>query len=98
MELPVGKKQGRVFWQAHVDACASYPGSMAAYCKENGLGKSRFIYYRHKFLAEKSKFAEVKARDERKPLVTPLARESSAFQQRLPDPKWVATLIRELSR
>ena len=96
MDLPVGKKQSKEFWKAHIDACASYPGSMAAYCEENGLSKPRFTYHRQKYLGEKSKFAEVKAVE--RSVGAPASREPVTSQHKLPDPKWVAALIRELGR
>lgn len=98
MDLPVGRKQSKEFWKAHVDACASYSGSIAAYCQEHGLSKSQMSYYREKFSGPK-KFAEVKA------VEGPCAESAASMpnvpvqiQQRLPDPKWVAALIRELLR
>jgi hypothetical protein len=94
MELPVGK-QDKEFWQGHVEAAENFSGSMSAYCKQNGLAQSQFCYYRKKFL-KKSKFAEVK------PVPAPVAevrqKESTSQQQKLPDAKWLAALIRELVR
>ena len=99
MDLPVGKKQRKEFWKAHVEACAIYSGSISSYCKEHGLGKSQLTYYRQKFSEKKSKFAEVKSVEVSSPMPPLLApRESIANQQKLPDPKWLAALIRELAR
>jgi transposase-like protein len=100
VDLPVGKKQSKEFWKAHVDACASSSSSIAAYCEGHGLSKSQLTYYRQKFsrTTNKSKFAEVKAIAAAGAAASPAVKEPVAHQTRLPDAKWLAALIRELAR
>ena len=93
MDLPVGK-QSKEFWLKHIEAFMHFSGSLAAYCRQNGLVVSRFNYHRSQQL--KSKFSEVKpvelnSSQERK-------EEAASYPQRLPDPEWIASLIRELYR
>ena len=86
MDLPIGKKQGKEFWRAHFRACASYEGSVTAYCKEHGLSKSSMGYYREKFSdSKKSKFAVVKTVEG--PAAGAEASLPKAQHQRLSDPK-----------
>ncbi len=92
MELPVGK-QSKEFWLKHIEAFKHFSGSLAAYCRQNGLVVSRFNYHRSQQL-KKSKFSEVK------PIARkfPEPKETISYPQRMPDPKWIASLIRELCR
>lgn len=94
MDLPVGK-QSQQFWRGHVEAAASFSGSRAAYCRQNGLVFSQFDYFRRKF-SKKSNFSEVKSVD--KILLESRIAVGGSYPQRLPDPKWLSALIRELSR
>ena len=94
MDLPVGK-QSKEFWLWHIEAAANFSGSRAAYCRQNGLVFSRFDYFRKKF-SKKSNFSEVKPVSHISP-ESPIAKLGS-YPQRLPDPKWLSALIRELSR
>lgn len=94
MDLPVGK-QSKDFWQGHVAAASNFEGSRAEYCRQNGLVISRFAYYRQKLL-KKSKFSEI--RPTTGISSAPQAKESISYPHRLPDPKWLSALIRELCR
>ena len=94
MELPVGK-QNQQFWRGHVEAAASFSGSRAAYCRQHGLVFSRFDYFRRKF-SKKSNFSEVRPVD--KISLASQITVGASYPQRLPDPKWLSVLIRELSR
>lgn len=93
MDLPVGK-QSKEFWLKHIEAFNHFPGSLAAYCRQNGLVVSRFNYHRSQQL--KNKFSEVKP-VERNSSQEP-RKEAPSYPPRLPDPKWIASLIRELCR
>ena len=85
MELPVGK-QSPEFWRKHIKAMDEFDGSQAAYAKSQGLSFSKLIYYRDKF-----KKADGFAR------VVEKVRTERSYPQ-LPDPRWLAHLIRELLR
>lgn len=94
MDLPIGK-QGKEFWRGHVAASEKFSGSIAEYCRKNGLVLSRFIYHR-KTLTIKSKFSEVRTVANTLPQTTIV--DNSTYPQRLPDPKWLSAFVRELSR
>ncbi len=102
MELPIGKKQRKEFWRAHIEASENHPGSIAAYCREHGIARSRMFYHRQMFLKQRSGFAEVKAVEtppkDLKPSSKAVAEPMIKKSQRLPDPQWLAALIRELSQ
>jgi hypothetical protein len=92
MELPVGK-QNLEFWQGHVEAADKFSGTIKSYCEQHGLSKVKFGYYQQKF-RKKSKFAVIK------PITVAAAepRPKEIQQQKLPEAKWLAALIRELAR
>lgn len=94
MDLPVGR-QSKAFWRGHVEAYSRSSCSMAEYCRQNGLVLSRFAYHRNT-LSKKSKFSEVKPVSQTSSGAR--AVENASYPQRLPDPKWLSALIRELSR
>lgn len=96
MELPVGKKQRKEFWRGHFEASENYPGSIAAYCREHGIPRARMFYYREKFLKQRSGFAEVKEKPAK--VSVPIADLKFKKCKQLPDPKWLAALIYELSQ
>ena len=94
MDLPV-VKQDKDFWRSHVEAAANFPGSLAAYCRQNNLDSNRFNYHRNKIL-KKNKFVEV--RPVENIVSEAMPKETASYPQRMPDPKWLAALILELSK
>ena len=97
MDLPLGD-QKEEFWQRHIDQMLKFKGSQREYAEQNGITLSRLSYYRDKY-RKKSKFAKVVAADVAAP--KPEAKrpvDNASYPQRLPDPKWLAQLIRELLR
>ena len=98
MELPVGKKQRKEFWKAHIEASENYPGSIAAYSREHGIPRAQMFYYREKFSKQRSGFAEVKAVEKPAKVSVSIADPKIKKCKQLPDPKWLAALIYELSQ
>jgi hypothetical protein len=95
VDLPTGK-QDKDFWLNHLAALEKYEGSVSKYCRENRLSKSKLSYYRGKTKEKKSEFSEVR------PVGRPVKIEKDlvfpVYNHRLPDPKWLSQLIRELCR
>lgn len=79
-------------WQRRIDEARAFPGGVTAYCQSKQISSSKFYYWRGK-LAKKpnvrstpapSRFTQVEV------IRTP------APQNNLPDPRWIAELIRQL--
>ena len=94
--LPKRKSENRKeFWLRHVKAAEEFEGSLAAYCKLNGLNPGTMSAYKHRqkkdhnSKSNSKKFAPVK--------ITPKLGEgvpSSNF----PDPKWLAQFLKAWSQ
>lgn len=99
MDLPVGN-QKEEFWQRHIDQMLKFKGSQREYAERHGITLSRLSYYRNKY-RKKPSFAKVVASETRtEPAAEPkkAVDNSGIYPQRLPDPKWLSQLIRELMR
>ncbi len=97
MDLPVGN-QKEEFWKQHIDQMLKFKGSQREYAEQNGITLSRLCYYRDKY-RKTSKFAKVVAADLAEPKSGPKRPvDNSSYPHRLPDPKWLSQLIRELLR
>ena len=112
MDLPIGIQKDE-FWQRHIEEMKKFKGTQAEYAKANGFTLPQLLYYRDKF-RKKSGFAKVMAvktkpdlpkptpaserRAEPKPVQKTAVENFDTYPQRLPDAKWLAELIRELTR
>ncbi len=93
-------KQTKEFWLEHLRRLGEFGGTQGKYAELNGLSKSKLSYYKTKF-APKTSFAKVVAKKPtavEKPVIASPRVDKSAIVQKLPDAKWLAALIRELSR
>ncbi len=101
MDLPIGI-QKEEFWQGHIERMLKFKGSQRAYAEQNGVTLAQLSYYRDKF-RKKSGFAKVVAAKPASGVEAKLGLKRTvenfdSYPQRLPDAKWVAQLIRELTK
>jgi hypothetical protein len=87
------------FWQEHVKKAAEFEGTQRQYVEQNGLSQAKLSYYKSKLVPRSPSFAKLKPE---KPTVEkpPMPREiaPTSTSSKLPDAKWLATLVKELLR
>jgi len=81
-------------WREHIAKASEYGGSLASYCRENGISIPRLHYWRGK-LAVKPR----KALEKTSPFIPiqVMNMESLPGSPNLPDAKWVADILFHLS-
>lgn len=89
-------KQIEQLWRQRIEGARSFPGSIADYCKREGIESSSFYSWRRRFRAEAKPLALqpfVSAVVQAHPIqACPDARPP------LPDPKWVGEVLSALLR
>jgi len=88
VQLPMGHKDKKEFWQDHVKAASEFSGSDIDYCKLYGLHIRTFSSYKTRFGLTK------KSLNKSQSLFVPVKLKTKT--QSLPDPKWLAEFILEL--
>jgi transposase-like protein len=83
------------FWQQHVEATKSFPGSIQKYCEQHELDPSSLYQWRKRF----SGATQVKTKSEFLPVVvsSPARAELPAMSP-LPNAQWVAEVMLHLIR
>lgn len=82
-------------WRKHVTQGLAYPDGTSAYCRDHGLKKSAFGYWRQKFLGVRTA-KPPKGSLEVSPFVPVVIEDPQSFE--LPDPKWLGRFAVELIR
>ena len=85
-------------WREHAERAKSYDGTLAAYCRLHNLDYDKFMYYRGRQVIVKP--AKAPGFSKVEPVATAPAAAAGAKPKanaQLPDPKWLAELIHNLS-
>lgn len=83
-------------WEEHVRNAAEHRGSLASYCRVNGVNDGALRYWRKKLESKSLAIGKVQKPTPFIP-VHVLQAEPVSGMVGLPDPKWVAELILHLS-
>ena len=87
--IKVAKNQ---LWQVRLDEARAFPAGVSAYCRSKQISSSKFYYWRDKLL--KNPGAKTALPPSR--FIPVEVTRASEPQNILPDPRWVAELIRHL--
>ena len=82
-------------WKRRLEEARVYPGGLAEYCQKAGVTLSALNYWRNKFRIRPAPSQSVQ-----RAAFVPVqifAAENRACGPKLPDPKWLADLIRHLT-
>ena len=77
-------------WQGHLDDARVFPGGVSGYCRSKQISSSNFYYWRDKLAKKPS------AKTTPSPFMQVEVTRTPAPQNSLPDPRWLAELIRGL--
>lgn len=88
----INRSEKEEFWRGHMSKSARFPGSLAAYCRSEGLSIHTFHYWRKRFAKGENRLP--------RPVSAPFVEVEieRSPERRLPDAAWVAELILHLSR
>jgi hypothetical protein len=83
-------------WRRHVELITQYPGTLKDYCQSNGISISAYHYWRNKLNPR----TRTTRRAVKQPAFIPVQVIEPRIERihpELPDPRWVAELIRCLA-
>ncbi len=86
-------KERREYWQGHVAAVERYGGSHGAYCRDEGISAAALWYWRNKVRRQNRSRSPVPVQS----FVPVEVTCDGPVRGGLPDPRWLAELIVQLS-
>lgn len=81
----------RQWWQSQIEAAEKYCGSIEEFCRSRQLTTHTFRYWKKKFARESRAMQPLSSF-----VAVEVTRSNELANLPLPDPRWLATLIREL--
>jgi len=90
---PTKRIEKESYWQEHLTAYQGFHGTIAAYCRKNGLSIEAFYYWKRKLGTARPCIQNAKIE---RPFIPVDIIDSRSKSPRLPDPKWLAEFVLRL--